>query len=54
MCSQNIYPIVVAAHPEKPYQFAIGLNDGYVKVIEPVNSAGWLKQKVPVVKMDIV
>ncbi|XP_058727949.1 protein TPR1-like [Vicia villosa] len=52
--SQNIYPIVVAAHPEKPYQLAIGLNDGYVKVIEPINSAGWLKQKVSVVKMDIV
>ncbi|CAI8590152.1 unnamed protein product [Vicia faba] len=52
--SQNIYPIVVTAHPEKPYQFAIGLNDGYVKVIEPIDSAGWLKQKVPTVKMDII
>ncbi|KAI5446465.1 hypothetical protein KIW84_014337 [Lathyrus oleraceus] len=52
--SQNIYPIVVTAHPEKPYQFAIGLTDGYVKVIEPINSVGWMKQNVPVVRMDII
>ncbi|XP_022637350.1 topless-related protein 2 [Vigna radiata var. radiata] len=32
---QNVYPIVVAAHPDEPNQFAIGLSDGSIKVIEP-------------------
>ncbi|XP_050896460.1 topless-related protein 2 [Lathyrus oleraceus] len=47
--SQNVYPLVVAAHPENSYQFAIGLSDGYVKIIEPTDSAVWLGQKVPVI-----
>ncbi|CAI8590151.1 unnamed protein product [Vicia faba] len=51
--SENVYPLVVAVHPENPYQFAIGLSDGYVKVIEPTDSAVWLGQKVPVVQMDM-
>ncbi|RDX60457.1 Topless-related protein 2, partial [Mucuna pruriens] len=33
--SQNAYPIVVTAHPQEPNQFAIGLSDGSIKVIEP-------------------
>ncbi|TKY72557.1 Topless-related protein 2 [Spatholobus suberectus] len=33
--SQNVYPIVVTAHPQEPNQFAIGLSDGSIKVIEP-------------------
>jgi len=30
-----VYPIVVAAHPDEATQFAIGLSDGSIKVIEP-------------------
>nr|GMD97003.1 topless-related protein 3-like isoform X1 [Ipomoea batatas] len=33
--SQFVYPVVIAAHPQKTNQFAIGLSDGSVKVIEP-------------------
>ncbi|KAG8369134.1 hypothetical protein BUALT_Bualt15G0119600 [Buddleja alternifolia] len=36
--SQNVYPVVVAAHPQDPNQFAVGLTDGSVKVIEPSES----------------
>lgn len=36
--SQPVYPLVVAAHPQDPNQFAIGLTDGSVKVIEPSES----------------
>ncbi|KAJ8426581.1 hypothetical protein Cgig2_018049 [Carnegiea gigantea] len=36
--SQPVYPLVVAAHPQEPNQFAVGLNDGTVKVIEPTES----------------
>ncbi|WOH14317.1 hypothetical protein DCAR_0933836 [Daucus carota subsp. sativus] len=32
---QVVYPVVVAAHPQDPYQFAVGMTDGSVKVIEP-------------------
>lgn len=38
--SQPLYPLVVAAHPLESYQFAIGLSDGSVKVIEPIDSEG--------------
>ncbi|KAK7329494.1 hypothetical protein VNO77_23664 [Canavalia gladiata] len=33
--SQNVYPVVIAAHPQEASQFAIGLSDGSIKVIEP-------------------
>ncbi|KAL0311748.1 UNVERIFIED_CONTAM: Topless-related protein 1 [Sesamum radiatum] len=33
-------PVVVAAHPHKPYQFALGLSNGGVVVIEPLESEG--------------
>ncbi|KAH6804772.1 hypothetical protein C2S51_033019 [Perilla frutescens var. frutescens] len=33
-------PVVVAAHPQKPYQFALGLSNGGVVVIEPDESQG--------------
>ncbi|CAI8610702.1 unnamed protein product [Vicia faba] len=33
--SQNIYPIVITAHPQEPNQFAVGLSDGSIKVVEP-------------------
>lgn len=38
--SQSVYPLVVAAHPQDPNQFAVGLTDGSVKVIEPMESEG--------------
>ncbi|KAF8387763.1 hypothetical protein HHK36_026418 [Tetracentron sinense] len=39
-CSQAVYPLVVAAHPQEPNQLAVGLTDGSVKVIEPSESEG--------------
>ncbi|KAL0330563.1 UNVERIFIED_CONTAM: protein TOPLESS [Sesamum radiatum] len=33
-------PVVVAAHPQKPHQFALGLSNGGVVVIEPLESEG--------------
>lgn len=38
--SPTVYPLVVTAHPQEPYQFAIGLTDGSVKVIEPSETEG--------------
>ncbi|CAI9764250.1 unnamed protein product [Fraxinus pennsylvanica] len=38
--SQAIYPLVIAAHPQEPNQFAVGLIDGSVKVLEPTESEG--------------
>ncbi|EOY20361.1 TOPLESS-related 3 [Theobroma cacao] len=37
---QAVYPLVVAAHPMEANQFAIGLSDGSVKVMEPTESEG--------------
>ncbi|XP_039019798.1 topless-related protein 3-like [Hibiscus syriacus] len=36
--NQAVYPLVVAAHPMEANQFAIGLSDGIVKVMEPSES----------------
>ncbi|GJZ97892.1 topless-related protein 4-like protein isoform X3 [Tanacetum coccineum] len=36
----RVYPLVVAAHPSEPNQFALGLTDGGVCVIEPLESEG--------------
>ncbi|RDX70840.1 Topless-related protein 1, partial [Mucuna pruriens] len=33
--SPSIYPLAIAAHPQKPSQFAVGLTDGRVFVFEP-------------------
>lgn len=33
-----MYPTVVAAHPSEPNQFAVGLTDGGVVVMEPPES----------------
>jgi len=33
-------PLVVAAHPQDPNQFAVGLNDGSVKMMEPTEGEG--------------
>uniref|UniRef100_A0A1J3GAS6 Topless-related protein 3 n=1 Tax=Noccaea caerulescens TaxID=107243 RepID=A0A1J3GAS6_NOCCA len=38
--NQGFSPLVVAAHPQEPNQFAVGLNDGSVKVIEPTEAEG--------------
>ncbi|GMY21830.1 topless-related protein 3-like isoform X2 [Fagus crenata] len=38
--SQSVHPLVVAANPLDPNQFAVGLTDGSVKVIEPTESEG--------------
>ncbi|PWA75607.1 topless-related protein 4 [Artemisia annua] len=36
----RVYPLVVVAHPSKPNQFALGLTDGVVCLIEPLESEG--------------
>ncbi|XP_019175858.1 PREDICTED: protein TPR1-like [Ipomoea nil] len=38
--SEGVYAVVIAAHPQEPNQLAIGLTDGSVKVIEPLESEG--------------
>ncbi|KAE8687093.1 Protein TOPLESS [Hibiscus syriacus] len=38
--SLKVYPLVLAAHPSDPNQFALGLTDGGVHVIEPLESEG--------------
>lgn len=35
-----VYPLVIAVHPQEPNQFAVGLADGSVKVIEPAEYEG--------------
>lgn len=37
-CSSASYPLVVAAHPQEPNQFAVGLTDGAVVIVEPLES----------------
>lgn len=32
--------MVIAAHPQEPNQFALGLSDGVVHVFEPLESEG--------------
>jgi hypothetical protein len=36
--SGNIYPMVVASHPSEPNQIALGMSDGSVHVMEPLES----------------
>ncbi|XP_058226713.1 topless-related protein 4-like [Rhododendron vialii] len=38
--SARIYPLVVAAHPSDPHQVALGLTDGGVHVLEPLEAEG--------------
>eukprot|EP01018_Ginkgo_biloba_P022909 Gb_37153 [translate_table: standard] len=38
--SSGVYPLVIAAHPSEPNQFALGLTDGGVQVLEPLESEG--------------
>ncbi|KAJ7549922.1 hypothetical protein O6H91_07G075100 [Diphasiastrum complanatum] len=38
--SANIYPLVIAVHPSESLQFALGLSDGSVQVLEPLETEG--------------
>ncbi|XP_062163072.1 topless-related protein 1-like isoform X2 [Alnus glutinosa] len=38
--SSSVSPLVIAAHPQEPNQFALGLTDGGVHVFEPLESEG--------------
>ncbi|CAN1215385.1 Topless-related protein 4 [Linum perenne] len=38
--SLRVYPLVIAAHPSEANQFALGLTDGGVHVLEPLESDG--------------
>ncbi|KAI3811192.1 hypothetical protein L1987_20910 [Smallanthus sonchifolius] len=38
--SSRVYPLVIAAHPSEPNQFALGLTDGGVCVVEPLELEG--------------
>ncbi|XP_054821523.1 topless-related protein 4-like isoform X1 [Prosopis cineraria] len=38
--SLRVHPLVIAAHPSEPSQFALGLTDGGVYVLEPLESEG--------------
>ncbi|XP_059644986.1 topless-related protein 4-like isoform X2 [Cornus florida] len=38
--SSRVYPLVIAAHPSEPRQFALGLTDGGVYVLEPLEPEG--------------
>ncbi|KAK8697340.1 hypothetical protein V6N13_113492 [Hibiscus sabdariffa] len=46
--SLRAYPVVIAAHPSDPNQFALGLTDGGVHVIEPLESEGQWSSSPPV------
>ncbi|KAJ0792713.1 putative Topless family protein [Helianthus annuus] len=36
----NVHPMVIAAHPQEPNQFALGLSDETVHVLKPLESDG--------------
>ncbi|XP_077237998.1 protein TPR3-like isoform X2 [Tasmannia lanceolata] len=38
--SSTVYPLVIAVHPSEPNQLALGLTDGGVHVLEPLESEG--------------
>ncbi|KAK6153757.1 hypothetical protein DH2020_013396 [Rehmannia glutinosa] len=38
--NSNVHPLVIAAHPQEPNQFSLGLSDGSVHVFEPLESEG--------------
>ena len=37
-CSSSVHPLVIAAHPSEPNEYALGLSDGGVHVFEPLES----------------
>ncbi|XP_057485979.1 topless-related protein 4-like isoform X2 [Actinidia eriantha] len=38
--SLRVHPLVIAAHPSEPSQFALGLSDGGVNILEPLEAEG--------------
>ncbi|XP_048134056.1 protein TOPLESS-like [Rhodamnia argentea] len=46
--SLRVYPLAIAAHPFEPNQFALGLTDGSVYVLEPLESEGEWSSSPPV------
>ncbi|XP_022730861.1 topless-related protein 4-like isoform X2 [Durio zibethinus] len=40
LSSLRVFPLVIAAHPFDPNQFALGLTDGGVQIVEPLESEG--------------
>lgn len=38
--SSKSYPLVIASHPSEANQFALGMTDGGVHVLEPLESEG--------------
>ncbi|GER44119.1 transducin family protein / WD-40 repeat family protein [Striga asiatica] len=38
--SSRVHPLVITAHPSEPNQFALGLTDGSVHVLEPLETEG--------------
>lgn len=49
MLSSNsgVHPLVIAAHPQEPNQFAVGLSNGEVHVFEPLESeAKWCDPQI--------
>lgn len=46
--SLRVYPLVIAAHPSEPNQFALGLTDGSVHVLEPLEQGGTWGSSPPV------
>lgn len=38
--SSRLHPLVITGHPSEPNQFALGLTDGGVHVLEPLESEG--------------
>ncbi|GFZ20855.1 WUS-interacting protein 2 [Actinidia rufa] len=38
--SLRVHPLVIAAHPSEPSQFALGLSDGGVYILEPLEAEG--------------
>ncbi|KAL3528878.1 hypothetical protein ACH5RR_008200 [Cinchona calisaya] len=38
--SSRLHPLVIAAHPSEPNQFALGITDGGIHVLEPLESEG--------------
>lgn len=49
----SIYPTAIAAHPQKPTQFAVGLTDGSVCVFEPQEPHGnWIMPPIQVAVDD--
>ncbi|KAL7602138.1 hypothetical protein Lser_V15G22927 [Lactuca serriola] len=45
--SITTYPVVIVAHPSYPNQFALGMSNGYVHIIEPPDHDPKLESSVP-------